>query len=277
MADSFELFQRQLASAGNVLIVLPNNPNFDQVAAGLSFYLSLVSYGKPVSIACPAPMTVEFSRLVGANKVSQKLSNKNLNIRFTNYRADNVERISYNIENEEFVLSVIPKPDVSAPRENQIELSYSGFGADLVILVGLKNKEGLGSFSQNRELFDRGVFLLGTTPAQGISAQELVFPAASCTSEVAARIINRLGFPFDTDIAGNLYLGIQKGTDKFTSPKVSAETFELLAQLLRVKGEKREAERPERAPQPQEAPPEKKGKPPKDWLEPKVYKGGTLS
>lgn len=272
MRDSIDLFGEQLASAGSVLIVLPKSPNFDQVAAGLSLYLSLTSYGKSTTVACSTPMIVEFNRLVGVNKVTQGLGSKNLTIRFANFRADNIERVSYNIENGEFMLSVIPKPDASAPKVDQVELSYSGVGSDLAILVDFGRKEELGNFSQKQEIFAQKVFLLGTKPAQGIAAQELVLPETSCASEVVARIINRLSLPQDSDIAGNLYLGIQAGTGRFSSPRVSAETFELLAQLLRA-GAKGEVRQEQRGPQPQQ---EQEEQPPRDWLQPKIYKGNIL-
>ena len=68
-------------SAASVLIVLPTKPYFDQVAAGLSLYLS-VHDRKEASIFCPSPMTVGFNRLIGVNKISTELGNKNLTIKF---------------------------------------------------------------------------------------------------------------------------------------------------------------------------------------------------
>lgn len=263
MPDSFDLFSQELAGANHILIALPKNPNFDQVAAGLALFLSLQAYGKPTTIACPTQMIVEFNRLVGVDKVARELGNKNLTIKFVNFRPDDIERVRYDIVNGEFLLSVIPKPAAAAPTKEQIEFSYSGAASDLVIPVGVTSKEDL--------LDARSLFILGTQNIPGTGGQELVLPDASCISEVAARVINRLSLPLDADTAGNLYLGIERGTGMFSSPRVSAETFELLAQLFRAKatGQARQVPLKPTSQQPEE-------QPPKDWLQPKIYKGNTL-
>ena len=93
-------FSSLVDSASSVLILLPNKPYFDQVAAGLSLYLSL-SDKKEVTISCPSPMMVGFNRLVGVNKIVAEIGNKNLTIRFAGYDADSIEKVSYDIENGE--------------------------------------------------------------------------------------------------------------------------------------------------------------------------------
>ncbi|MEK7111768.1 MAG: hypothetical protein AAB875_00410, partial [Patescibacteria group bacterium] len=85
-----------IESSRSILILLPTKPYFDQVAAGLALYLALRET-KETIIASPSPMLVEFNRLVGVNKVTLELGNKNLSIRFSNYRANDIEKVSYDI------------------------------------------------------------------------------------------------------------------------------------------------------------------------------------
>ena len=66
-------FQDTISRSNSVLIVLPQSPDLDTVAAGLSIYLALSSYGKTSSVFCPSDMLVEFNRLVGVDKVSREL------------------------------------------------------------------------------------------------------------------------------------------------------------------------------------------------------------
>ncbi len=94
MNDSFSSL---VDSATSVLIILPSKPYFDQVAGGLALYLSLREK-KETAITSVTPMTVEFNRLVGVNKVANELGNKNLTIKFIDYRANDIERVSYDIE-----------------------------------------------------------------------------------------------------------------------------------------------------------------------------------
>src|SRR3990167_10506820 len=96
-------FSSLVDSASSVLILLPNKPYFDQVAAGLSLYLSLADR-KSATISCPSPMMVGFNRLIGVNKIVEEIGNKNLMIKFAGYDANNIEKVSYDIENGEFKL-----------------------------------------------------------------------------------------------------------------------------------------------------------------------------
>ena len=55
-------------------------------------------------------MVVEFNRLVGVNKITTELGNKNLVIKFKYYKVAGSEIVSYDIEKGEVKLSVMPKP-----------------------------------------------------------------------------------------------------------------------------------------------------------------------
>src|SRR3972149_3423521 len=125
-------------STSSVLVVLPTKPYFDQVAAGLSLYLSIVGR-KDVSVFCPSPMMVGFSRLIGVDKISAELGKKNLTIKFVKYEASNIDKVGYDIENGEFKLTITPKAGFISPQKDQITMDYSGTTADLVMLVGGAN------------------------------------------------------------------------------------------------------------------------------------------
>ena len=127
----------------SVLILLPNHPNFDQVAAALAIYLSLRN-SKSAVVSCPEPMRVEFNRLVGVDKITSEVGNKNLMIRFVNYPAENIERVSADEDQGEFVLTVTPKTGLVSPATEQIKMNFSGVSAGLVILIGGENE---GSFA----------------------------------------------------------------------------------------------------------------------------------
>src|SRR3989344_5373161 len=99
-------FKSVIDAASSVLILLPKNPTFDQVAAALSLYLAIEGK-KDVTISCPTQMRVEYNRLVGINKISDEVGSKNLVLKFSDYPAENIERVSYDIENQQFRLSVI--------------------------------------------------------------------------------------------------------------------------------------------------------------------------
>ena len=128
-----------LEQSKSVLIVLPTKPYFDQAAAGLSLYLSLRG-SKDTQIYCPTPITVELNRLIGVNKIEQDMGSKNLIIRFVDYRANDIERVSYDIEDGQFRLTVIPKQQINPPSKDQVQLSYSGIAAELIQTKGISRR-----------------------------------------------------------------------------------------------------------------------------------------
>ncbi len=262
-------FTKTVSESRSVLILIPGNPDLDAVAAALSLSLSLKSGGKEVTVACPTPMIVEFNRLVGVNKVTDKLGDKNLAISLEDYKADAIEKVSYDIEGDKFTLVVVPKPGMLSPKREQVRIDFAGVSADLVIIVKAENKESLGKFADNGEIWDpsRKIVLLGNFPAQGFErALEMIDPQASCASEAAFKVIEGTGLPIDEDTATNLFLGLHSGTNHFQSQSVAAKTFEVASRLVSLGARTKQEFRPVEA---------QKQTPP-DWLGPKVFKGSTL-
>jgi hypothetical protein len=294
-------------NASSILVLLPTKPYFDQVAAGLSLYLSLKDK-KEVTITCPSPMMVGFNRIIGINKITQEVGNKNLVIKFSGYDATNIEKVSYDIENGEFKLTVVPKSGFSSPEKTQLDLNYQGVAADLVILIGGANDSHFpliaGEDFGAAKLVHIGTRVL-TTSREVMSLSK----PGSTTSEIVAAIIKENELALDPDIATNLVMGIEEGSSHFESVEVRPETFEMFAYLLR-NGGKREPKMklspnhfppgaipasPFNFPQPRVAPPapvadesdapdfegtkeeEQDINPPDDWLQPKVFKGTPVS
>lgn len=265
-------FQKLLSEAKSVLMILPQNPSFDAVASGLSLSLALAKNSISTTVACPTQMIVEFNRLVGVDKVRNDLGDSNLVITFANYPPDNIERVTCGIEGDKFTLVVLPKPGNKAPREDQMSLSYSGFLADLVIVVGANYPEGIGKFAQKKDVFQiENLTLLANSSLAGWPrAVELIDASGSSISEVTYDVIEGSGLSFDEDIATNLFLGIETGTRNFTSQKVNPETFNKVANLLR-RGAKR-------APvlRAQQQRPARDQNIPRDFQDQRPYKGPML-
>lgn len=284
-------FKAILDESKSILILLPTKPYFDQVASGLALYLALMDKTE-VQISCPTPMIVEFNRLIGVNKITTELGNKNLIVRFVNYRANNIERVSYDIESGQFRLTVIPKQRFSPPGKDQIELSYSGILADSVILIGGTNESHFPAVS-SKDIADAKLVHMGVKDLS-LSGKSLISfsQPASSISELVAGLMKESGLSFDEDIATNLLMGIEEGSNKFTDVNVTAETFELAAELIRAGGKRvvqtgfargayppgaipGELHRQKAETQVEEEPQEEE--PPKDWLQPKIYSGKDTS
>jgi len=300
-------FSSLINQANSVLILLAKNPYLDQVAAGLSLYLALKN-SKNVQIASSSSMMVEHNRLVGVDKVTMDPGNKNLVIKFSNYVADNIERVSYDVEGQEFKLSVIPKPQFDAPTREQVELSYSGVAADLIVLVGGMNESHFPLLTSN-QLVDSKLVHIGVQTLVMESKREVISFAegTASTSEVTYKLLKQLNLDLNQDIASNLLMGMQEGTKNFTHGRVTAETFEMAADLMK-KGasmDPRQAEEQKQYPvgaipgqsplqptpsqnpasqrfdasgiQNEKPQSEVESEPHPTWLQPKIYKGSSKS
>ena len=293
--------------ANSILIVLPKKPYFDQVAAGLSLYLSLVGK-KDVSIICPTPMLVEFNRLVGVDKVSEHPEQKNLVIHFSGYDASKVEKVSSDIKDGELYLTLIPQPGAKPPAKEQVNLSYSGTFCDLIVLVG-GAEESHFPILANPEIDTVFKIHVGLRSIR-MSGDDRVFSyvkTSSSVTELIADIIRELDLEVDPDTASNLIAGIEVGSNYYASEGVTANTFQAVADLLRLGGrripfsfkgvqsleQKREAvfsklgvsglEQDNQNKQisygkmDHPVADENKENPPSDWLAPKIFKGTSVS
>ncbi|KKR11675.1 MAG: hypothetical protein UT39_C0004G0034 [Candidatus Woesebacteria bacterium GW2011_GWA1_39_21] len=229
-------FKSVIENAGSVLIFLPNNPNLDQVASALALYISLGD-SKPTQIVSVSPMTVSFNRLISVDKISNSAGNKNMVIGFDNYDANGIERVSYDIVENKFKLTVIPKSGVNPPHEGQVKISYEGVNADTVILFGGATDADFPQLS-TKGLEPTKMYHIGTQPLV-IDPSRVVFtfaqPMASA-SELTFFLMNEAQLPIDSETATNLLMGIEHATKNYRSEMVTADTFEVTASLIRMGG-----------------------------------------
>lgn len=303
-------FKALIDSAQEILILLPSKPLTDQVASGLSLYLSLLGSGKNVSISCSDPMTAEHSRLIGIDKVTSSLGNKNLTIKFVNYQAEDVDKVRADVENGLFTLSVSPKVGKKVPTKEQIDINYSGNSGDLIILIGGEDDKRFAMLSTPNfsgvKLIHIGIKLLEVTN-DNLQILSFAIPASSI-SELVAGLLKEGGFVIDPDIATNLLAGIEEQSKNFQSQEVTIDTFEIFTELLRLGGQRSRRlptntfpqgaipNKPFNEPQeintvkpllsqdesissmtPEEAEVEIQQDIPPSWSEPKIYTGTSLS
>jgi len=302
----FASIQKPLSTAQSIFIFLPQNPSFDQVAASLSLFLSLKKTNKTVSLSCPSQMKVEYSDLFGIDKIKTEPSGRNLVVSF-DYLEDSIEKVSYNIEDNKFNLVVQPKVGFPPLSPDRVAYNYTGGDADLIFTIGVRDLNDLGDlFRKSESIFDKQKIIdIDLTSKSKRFAQTEVILSASSFSEIVARLISQLSLPIVEDIATNLLLGIERATGNFSSPRVSAATFETAAFCLRAGGRRGlgqprvmggDKKRIPFKPMPAAVSAAKKPiepigqgipeeptedfkwedqKPSPDWLQPKIYKGNT--
>jgi nanoRNase/pAp phosphatase (c-di-AMP/oligoRNAs hydrolase) len=232
---NFQSVQENLNSAKDILVLIKANPNLDQVAAGLGLYLSLKKQDRNVVIGCPTSMTVAFNRLIGVNKISSSLGNRNLIISF-DYIEESIEKVSYNIEDNKFNIVIEPKSDFPTIDSQQVNFNYSGTRADLIFVIGAQQLDDLQNFyTQNKQVFEQAatVNIDNKTNNKQFGKINLIKTEAVAISEIMASMIKSLGMPADEDVVTNLYAGIKTNSSNFQADSVNADTFELSAWLLK--------------------------------------------
>jgi len=292
--------QTFLNEAQDVVVLLGENISHDAVAAGLSFYLSLIAAGKRATIATPEKITVELSDLIGIDKITSVLGNKNFVISL-NYGEESIEKVSYHVDQGKFNLVIEPRENAPQISRDNVSYSYSGFTADLILAIGVQSIEQLGDFyTNNKAIFaDKPLVVIDNKLTNRRFGKANIIRNTASLSELAAQVLKELQMTINADVATNLYSGIMQATDNFSKPQVNADTFETIAALLRNGARKSWGKRQEKklpgvsalykkpTNQPiQEERPKvetqargvegKEGTPP-DWLKPKVYRGATNS
>lgn len=302
-AYPFDELKGKLDQAQKILILLPKNPLFDYVAAALSLSLALEQSGKNVSVVCASPMTVEFNRLVGVDRISDKLQGTDLVISL-NYPPEQIERVSYNDDNNRPNVVIQPKSGAPALSSNLVSFSFVGGSVDVVVTLGVKNQNqlNLGEI----DLSGSFVIDLDTDPSNPqFGHLNIIDSEASSVSEMVAGLIEGLRLPFDMDIAQNILAGVWRQTQGLSSTRVGADTYETAALCLRAGAQKPVdlggsrkdsffASREERKQPPkvqekktfpreevetkaEEKPVESTKQPPADWFEPKIFKGSNMA
>lgn len=237
-----------LPTAKSILIALPAGADIDKLAAGLALFLILEASGKQVSIVCDDNILVGQSHLFGVDHVQKSLPSTeggNLTLTLEGVAAsDNtvpaLEKLDWYAENSNLnlVFHVLPgqtfQPAKIVPR-------YQGSGFNLIFVVGAVNLNALGNVYQTNAQAFSGTHLvnLDTQSANtSFGATNVLDTNSSCVSEIMTNLISDLGYNLDADSASNLLAGIFDVTANLTNPKVTADTYMVVAGCLRVGGRK---------------------------------------
>ncbi len=237
-----------LPTAKNILIALPANASIDQLAAGLSLFLTLQNAGKQASIACDDTIKVGQSHLFGVDHVQKNVPSTeggNLTLTLEGVAAsDNtipaLEKLDWYAENNNLnlVFHILPG---QAFQPGKIVPKYQGSGFNVIFTVGAVNLNALGSvYSSSSQIFSgTHVVNIDTQAANTSFGQTNVLDTSSSSvSEVMSNVLVDLGFVLSADVASNLIAGIFDTTVNLTNEKATAETYMAVANCLRVGGRK---------------------------------------
>ncbi len=230
MNPDLQTLSSAISSAKSILILISQNPSLDAAASALSLALILNRQGKSANVICPSPMTAGLSRLVGVDKISDQVGNKNLVISF-NLPEEAIEKISYNYDGGKLNVVIEPSGGFTAPTKDKVNFAYSGIEADLLIYIGVNSDTDLGKLASSPELANHpNQQYLGADSLAGFGFGVAPRPVYS---QVACLLISDLGFELDLDSANNLMLGLDSATKNLTVG-ITADVLEAAAKCLRA-------------------------------------------
>ncbi len=224
-----------LGQSQTCLVVLGNEPSVDHVATAMTLYKALRAVGKDVLLVAPQLPTVPQGVFADLNQIQTELGNRNLTVSFA-YDEHAVDKVSYHIGEEtgRFFLTIKPQQGHKPLSADAVEFSYTGAEADCVILVGVSRFEQLGSLYIGYEQFFADTTLVTVNSyAPEFGQLNLNTSGKPSMSETILPILAELQFTIDGDVATMLLYAIEFVTRGFQSLAVTAETFEVVAQLLR--------------------------------------------
>lgn len=238
----------RLPSANRVLIVLPQNLNTDNLAAGLALFLSLKNTGKKVDVVSTGTPVVSQSNLYGIGDVKTNVSKSGagnfivsldgvVDTTGTMQKVPALENVDWYPEGNK--LNVVFHV-VSGQRFEPTNISWGHeeAGYDLTLVVGCQNLNELGDlFISNSQYFAQSqVINIDINPLNSyFGFSNVVDPQASSLSEIVAHILPSLTLNMDQDAASNIIAGIYSATNNLTY-KVNPDTFLAVSQAVQIGG-----------------------------------------
>lgn len=226
----------------DVLVMLPQNPSDDMVAAALAIYESINTKERNVYVACPTKVDPAKVLVPGTEQITDKIGNRNLVISLQVASRDSIDKVSYNLDEYAKVFNLVIQPKKGHPplKTNDITYSYAGVQADLVILVGVRRLEELGVFYQEEaKVFSEATTVaLSSQPIHKYAMHEFVDTKVASVAEVAYKWIKELGLPTNEAAATAIIYGIEANTNQLMTATVTPELLETVAALLRQGGKR---------------------------------------
>jgi nanoRNase/pAp phosphatase (c-di-AMP/oligoRNAs hydrolase) len=233
--------KEHIEKAKSIIIATHKNPSMDSLGSSLSLYLGLLGIGKTVTVVCADPVTVEYSNLVGANKLETKMGGKRNFVISLDYLEGSIEKVSYNIEGNKFNLVIEPRPGFEDFSEEKVHYSHAGGFADCIITIDTPKLEDLGSvYEENKDIFgEKPIINIDRHKENTLyGAVNYVDTNVSSITELIAVVMSFSGVKLSEDIATNLLNTIVESTDHFQNANVNARTFEIASVCMKAGGKR---------------------------------------
>jgi nanoRNase/pAp phosphatase (c-di-AMP/oligoRNAs hydrolase) len=228
--------KQELEKANSILILLPPEPDELLISSSLSLFLSLKNLEKKVQIGCSNLNKDNISKLNGLDNIKQSIGSHNLIINFQ-FKEKDLDKVDYDVDSQgNFQLMVKPKSGSLPPDTKDINYTYSGANADLVIVLGINSKEELGKlYSDEKKFLDDATIISLNKDSRPADFATLSLHTNSATSiaEIVSFLLLKTKIEPTAEAANLLLKEIYSTTNNLSTPRVTADTFETIAFLIR--------------------------------------------
>lgn len=234
-SDQISQLKELTQSAQSILVLCGPNPTLDQAAAANALTESLQALDKQVLLLAPETKSESYSVLEKQPEFKTEMGNKDLTISFS-YRPEAIDKVSYHIDEQQqrFFLVIKPQKGQKPLETESVAFEYTGAEADLIFLIGVPSFESLGHLYEGYEqLFQSTMTVTINTYEPEIGAVKINAGDVSGLSELVAQLLMSLEMYIDEGNATNLLTAIEAKTDRLQSFATTADTFQLVAELMR--------------------------------------------
>jgi len=244
--SNLQQIKELIDQAKNVFVIVGPKAGLDELAAASALFTGFQVADKEAKLLSVSVPKQKF----GINKLEElktEVGHQNLLVSF-DYSEEAVDKVSYHIgeETNKFYLTIKPKKGYEPLNTNTVEFSYTGADADLIVLIGVGSLEELDQlyFGYEKLFQDTAVVSIYEYPTNFGTVQ---YDTSETTgyAEFVAQLMNETELYIDEESATHLLASIERASKGFRSPKTSADTFDVVAKLLRsgaVRSEEKQME-----------------------------------
>ena len=222
----------KIDAAENILVTVSSSPSVDELAAALGLAVAINKSGKRATAVASGEMPDALQFLRPEKTFEDTVDSlRDFIIALSKDKADHLR---YKIVGDHVKIFITPYRTVVS--EKDLEFEQGDFNVDLVLALGVRNKNNLDSAlaAHGRILHDASVGVI-TVGSQNSSLSELNWhsPNASSLSEVVLDIVNSLNKEaFTKTVATALLTGIVAETERFSNDKTSARVMNVASKLM---------------------------------------------
>ncbi len=239
MVENALKFTEILQQAQDIAVVFEGTADVDTIAAAAGLFVALQESGKAVRLFSPE-LPKSNGHIVGIDQVLTAFGHQNLLVSF-DYNEERVDKISYHIGEEtgKFYLTIKPKKGAEPLDSRLVEFSYSGAEPDLIITVGVSDLENLESIYMGYEDTYANSSVVSLHEYEtSFGVLQLTSMGLSSLSELVTELLRQAQVPISGPVASNLLLGLEDKTRGLRYGTLTAETFGVVADLMRAGGER---------------------------------------